>query len=53
MSDAVDAAITAYLDSLHIEEWAPLTTAERDLLRRTVGRVDQEAEAPAESTDVA
>lgn len=32
------ARIEAYVDSLDVESWAPLTDAERDLLRRTIGR---------------
>lgn len=31
-------AIAAYVDTLGIEEWPPLTVAQRDLLRRTLGR---------------
>lgn len=35
---ALDEAIDTYLDSLSIESWAPLTSTERDLVRRTLGR---------------
>lgn len=39
-------AIAAHVASLDIEEWAPLTSAERDLVRRSLGR------ATTKTTDV-
>lgn len=38
MTSQLDAAIDAYLDTLGVESWAPLTSTERDLVRRTLGR---------------
>lgn len=48
VDETTSAAIDAYVQSLRIEEWAPLGTAERDLVRRALGPpVDLAAETAA------
>lgn len=36
ITDRDRAAIAAHVTSLRVEEWAPLTTAERDTVRRAL-----------------
>lgn len=50
---SLDAEIDAYLDTLGIEEWRPLASDERDLLRRTVGRVPPTTPAAGPVADAA
>lgn len=45
ISDADEAAITAYIESLDIEEWPPLTSTERDLVRRALASHEMEQAA--------